>query len=309
MKIEFSACSYGSDILSKHICALKREMPGAIEAADIEHIHQLRVSSRRIRSTLPLFSNCFSKKDATRWLKQIKKVTKSLGEARDSDVQIEKLLNFYETIENSQHRPGLKRLILRLQQRREGLQKNVVKSLLSLDKSLILEEMETKTQSYLANKGGISRYPLSLYQMAFKVIQDKLEILQSFEGYIYDPENIEELHDMRIAAKNLRYTMEIFTPLYQSGLKPGINYIKEAQEILGNIHDYDIWMEIIPGFLEEERKKTIEYHGHQGPMNLIFPGIKFFEDYCRTERECLYHEFLSKWITGDLKLPGKICWA
>ena len=295
MKIEFSACSFGSDLLSRHVRALRQEMYGAIESSDIEHIHQLRVYSRRIRSTLPLFSNCFSKKESTRWVNQIKKVTKSLGEARDSDVQIEKLQKFYETLENSQHRPGLKRLILRLQQKRGGLQKNVVKSLESLTKSQVLEEMEIKTESYLVQKGEIYRFSLSLYQMSYKVIQDKLAVLRSFDPLIYDPENVKELHEMRIAAKNLRYTMEIFIPLYQSGLKPAISHIKEAQDILGDIHDFDVWTDWLPGFLEEERKRTIKYHGHQGPMNLLLPGINFFEEHCRKEREKLYQGYITKW--------------
>ena len=314
MKIEFSACSFGSDILSRHVRALRQEMYGAIVASDIEHIHQLRVCSRRIRSTLPLFSNCFSKKDSTRWLNQIKKVTKSLGEARDSDVQIEKLQKFYETIENSQFRPGLKRLILRLQQKRNGLQKNVLKSLESLTKSQMLEELEIKTESYLAQKGENFRFPLSLYHMSYKVIQDKLAILRAFDPLIYDQEKIEELHEMRIAAKNLRYTMEIFTPLYQSGLKPAINHIKEAQDILGDIHDFDVWTDLLPGFLEEERKRTVKYHGHPGPMNLLLPGINFFKEHCREERDNLYQEFIFKWdqwkneevweiLLGSIELP------
>ena len=141
----------------------------------------------------------------------------------------------------------------------------------------MLEEMEIKTESYLAQKGENFRFPpLSLYHMSYKVIQDKLAILRAFDPLIYDQEKIEELHEMRIAAKNLRYTMEIFTPLYQSGLKPAINHIKEAQDILGDIHDFDVWTDLLPGFLEEERKKNCKISWASRPYEFTSSGHKFF---------------------------------
>ena len=48
----------------------------------------MRVASRRLRAALPLFSSCFPEKDFRHWMHEIKSVTRALGEARDTDVQI-----------------------------------------------------------------------------------------------------------------------------------------------------------------------------------------------------------------------------
>ncbi len=51
---------------------------------------------------------------------------------------------------------------------------------------------------------------------------------------------------MRIGAKHLRYTLEIFEELYGSRIKPYIEEMKNIQDQLGNIHDLDVWIEMIP---------------------------------------------------------------
>ncbi|HEV2662771.1 MAG TPA: CHAD domain-containing protein, partial [Ktedonobacteraceae bacterium] len=42
------------------------------------------------------------------------------------------------------------------------------------------------------------------------IAQTRLDELYSWEQYVDNPYHIRELHNMRIAAKRLRYTLEIF---------------------------------------------------------------------------------------------------
>ncbi|MFQ6042085.1 MAG: CHAD domain-containing protein, partial [Candidatus Poribacteria bacterium] len=58
------------------------------EADDIEYVHRMRVASRRLRSGFALFEECFPPKRLKRWRKQIRRVTRALGDARYTDVQI-----------------------------------------------------------------------------------------------------------------------------------------------------------------------------------------------------------------------------
>ena len=55
---------------------------------DPEDIHQMRVFSRRIRAALPLFAACFPANKLRMWDKEITRAAKSLGNTRDTDVQI-----------------------------------------------------------------------------------------------------------------------------------------------------------------------------------------------------------------------------
>ena len=54
---------------------------------------------------------------------------------------------------------------------------------------------------------------------------------------------------MRINAKKLRYTMEFFAPLYKDQLKEEIETVKNYQDILGEKHDLEVWMDYVPKFI------------------------------------------------------------
>ncbi len=67
--------------------------------------------------------------------------------------------------------------------------------------------------------------------------------LLAFEPFVHNEAAAPKHHEMRIAAKRLRYTMEIFSPIYKSGLSDQISLLKQFQDVLGDIHDYFVWMQ------------------------------------------------------------------
>lgn len=68
--------------------------------------------------------------------------------------------------------------------------------------------------------------------------------------YLANPAYVTQLHDMRIAAKRLRYTLEIFAPALDRDAAGCVTMLKEFQEIVGEIHDDDVLIEIVRGHLE-----------------------------------------------------------
>ncbi len=64
---------------------------GTLEGEDIEELHSMRVSSRRVQAVLKVFRRAFDTKKFRREYKQIRKLIRALGEVRDHDVFIEKL--------------------------------------------------------------------------------------------------------------------------------------------------------------------------------------------------------------------------
>jgi CHAD domain-containing protein len=59
---------------------------------------------------------------------------------------------------------------------------------------------------------------------------------------------VEELHEMRIAAKRLRYSLELFRDLYSKAGERQLDRVKQLQEELGHIHDIDVRV----GLIEQE---------------------------------------------------------
>lgn len=100
---------------------------------------------------------------------------------------------------------------------------------------------------------------------------------------------------MRIAAKWLRYTLETFAPLYSNQLKPFILAARKTQDLLGEIHDSDVWAEFLPRFYEEERQRTIEYFGYERPFKRLIPGLLYFQQDRKRVRGELYQQFVEAW--------------
>ena len=55
-------CIFGVQRLLPLLDAFSKEIDGVRTAQDIEHIHRMRVASRRLRAALPLFASCFPEK-------------------------------------------------------------------------------------------------------------------------------------------------------------------------------------------------------------------------------------------------------
>jgi len=123
-------CAYGASVLLQHIAAMRCEFDGVRRCdADVEYIHRLRVATRRLRSTMALFCECYPARDVSAWQRRIRALTRSLGEARDLDVQLQFLGTFLEGLPERRYRPGLHRIILRKSQRRRRLQARLVRAL------------------------------------------------------------------------------------------------------------------------------------------------------------------------------------
>jgi hypothetical protein len=73
----------------------------------------------------------------------------------------------------------------------------------------------------------------------------RLEDLYSWENFVDNPYNIVELHNMRIAAKRLRYTFEVFEDVLPVASKAVLKELVQLQEELGDFHDSDVMIALL----------------------------------------------------------------
>lgn len=286
---------YAAGLILQQLDSLAAEINGVKAAKDIENVHRMRVSSRRIRAILEVFQDCLPSKRGIIWQNGIKSITKALGDARDTDVQIESITGIYKELPDPSMRPGIRRLILRLKQKRVKLQDRVVERVTEFEKSGLQEEMRVAFVALAAKNSLVYLYTPELYKLSFEKIQAAYKIFTSFEDEIMDPQKIEELHAMRVAGKNFRYILECFSALYSNGLKEPVNTMKNAQDLLGNIHDCDMWTLELPDFLEKEHNLTRAYFGNDRFTDRFKIGIQYLEDLKKQNRDAYYQSFVEKW--------------
>ncbi len=292
-----SYCLLGADTIARHLNAMARQARGVRLAEDIEHIHHMRVASRRLNTALSLFGDCLPQRQLAHWRKVTRRLRRALGAARDTDVQIELVRFFLKETPTPSHRAGVQRLLLRLRQHRSLLQQKVEKALQRLQTSTLVVQLrqtcaDIRTRAHLRHIREASPW---VYNQAHKSISSQLRELLAFEPYVDQPQRIHELHQMRIAAKHLRYTMEVFAHLYEDELEGPLKTARDTQTLLGAVHDADVWLGYLPLFLEEERRRTIDHFGDDKAFVGIKLGVHDFLRSRRKARATSYSEFRNFW--------------
>jgi len=84
----------------------------------------------------------------------------------------------------------------------------------------------------------------SLAENAARVVLFRLDELLSWRAALHDPAAVEDSHNMRIAAKRLRYALEAFEPCFP-GTPPLLKDLTDIQEDLGTIHDLDVLTDLL----------------------------------------------------------------
>lgn len=289
--------------------AFETEIAGVRESEDIEYIHRMRVASRRLRAALPLFEPCFSKKQYGRWMGALAGITRALGEARDADVQIAFLVKFQKrslaawkkrhTDEDSEPpvAPAIRYLLLGLRKSRSGHQQRVVSALAAFEKSRVVLDMREAFATLAGTNRRIPRQGLAygVPTLAACRIETRLETLLSYEPWVNHPDAVAEHHATRIAAKKLRYTMEVYGPVYRLGLAKPHARVKKIQEILGDLHDCDVWIDHVTRLLLHERSRFRSGNDEKRPATETLASLKVFLLDREKERILLHRRFVRYW--------------
>jgi putative phosphoesterase len=284
-------CKFGAETLSGLVQTLEKQIDGVAENVDIEYVHKMRVASRKLRAAMPLFKACYPKKQFKKWLCEIKNITQLLGEARDLDVQISYVESYLSKIKSPEDTADLQSLIEDYRDRRKAVQLKVGAGLDELQNSAMLNDMKMVLEQ-TARK--LSTTQVDTYQVLDKAYWHIVSHLADFlalEQYVQDENAIAKHHQMRIAAKKLRYTMEIFEPIYNGSLSEEIAIIKQFQDILGDKHDREVWISHLKKLRsttkDNGQNKVISASEQQANANFLA--------YVQEAQKVLYSHFVQLW--------------
>ena len=74
------------------------------------------------------------------------------------------------------------------------------------------------------------------------IVLARLDELRSFAPAALEPKAAEAQHEMRIAAKRLRYALEVLAPCFGPEAEATRDAAKRLQAVLGEIHDCDVML-------------------------------------------------------------------
>jgi CHAD domain-containing protein len=215
---------------------------------EAEDIHDLRVASRRLREGLSLFSPCYPDERIARIRKSAGKVTDALGDLRNLD---ECLAFFREEAAELGFEDGgeLSACIALYEVNREEARKTLKRALRKMNPSSLRKLFfRTVHAPYLFDPPPGAVDPFTpIEDFARKSMEIRLAPVLGLVPVARLAEESAAQHRLRIAVKRFRYRMEVLSPLMGEGFREVHAHVKEYQEILGRIHDLDVFSELIRG--------------------------------------------------------------
>ncbi|MBM3997191.1 MAG: CHAD domain-containing protein [Planctomycetes bacterium] len=218
-------------VLALRLEAVRERLSAAVFHADddIEHVHRLRVSTRRAAAGLRLFADCMPARLAKKTRQALRSLRRAAGEARDWDVFLQ-LLRPRGNAPLPQ-RPGIDFLLGYAHGQRVLAQEHLQTAFADHadDFERCLTRINKHTESCKA-----ARSPLN--ELAGVVLTD---LVRQFEAAAEaDLAAYEALHRVRILGKQLRYAMEVFESCYGKAFRRDYYpAIVEMQDILGDAND------------------------------------------------------------------------
>jgi CHAD domain len=141
------------------------------------------------------------------------------------------------------------------------------------------------------------------------IIRVRLDELCGFMPQAADPQEVVALHDMRIAAKRLRYILEITNHCFGPYAGKAVKQVKDLQDLLGEIHDCDVHLPEVAEFAERllaEDVATLHDSGTdapaKGPHARDHAGLAALQVHLRARRRLLFDRFLELW--GEYERKG-----
>jgi CHAD domain-containing protein len=223
-------------VLPKRLQVVVTHLPPALASAgkDPEHVHQLRVATRRATAALRLFEDCLPRKHERILRRSLQALRRTAGAARDWDVFFEMLVKAPALHPASAK--AARDFLLGFQAARRCEAQTQLTAVASEE----CEKLERETKK-LDDKTFEWRdaSELTAGALAVERIGTLMEELE--RAAAPPPAGYEELHRLRILCKRLRYSMEVFAECFEPPLRERLYpAIEEMQEILGRITDAHI---------------------------------------------------------------------
>lgn len=282
------------------LCARLTQMcelrAAALEWEDIEGVHQMRVASRRLRSALRDFDELLGRDAVPQ--RRLKEVADALGDVRDQDVAIAAL----EQVRKKAGQGGAEGVGLLISEReavrgraREKLEAVIAEAPLAELQEKFLQRLDRARADGRQKKGDkrrrVTKRVLSFRQAGRAVIESRLKELREFSNSLHHPFDVEPLHEMRIAAKRLRYALELFAPCWGGRLTSCSREVAELQTSLGELRDCDLWIEDLGARLDRHRKES---EGQDTDSRIRLAAIWLLNHFTK-ERTKHFRRALARW--------------
>lgn len=261
-------------ILRQRLVSLLTAMPAA-QSGDESSVHQARVASRRLREALPVIGTSGNAHALNRVDRRVRRITRALGPVRELDVALLLLAELDGRGAVTPAAIGRVRtaVIAERQRRRRDMLDEITPSRLEKLRKRLVDVAAPEEHAPAAN--ALVEASIQARKRA-----QRLKVAIEHAGGLY---LAERLHQVRIAAKKLRYAIEIQRELTHSRSRLHLSRLKAQQDLLGRMHDLEMLI---------DRVRAVQAGlpgGNRRGMAELSALIRVLEDECRDGHAAYMH--------------------
>lgn len=224
-----------TDVLTKATAAIRDNEAGSRSGGDIEHVHQMRVATRRIRAYLKAAKPALDADAAGSLRRELSGLAATLGAVRDLDVMIERLHTEAAALDGDDG-PALERLTAQLNSERNQQRVRLVAALDDPSFGGLLDDLDAAAARPPVADPWVDLRALAALEYA-TLARARHALAKKFAD---DPPD-DDLHALRILGKRARYSAELLTTRATkrsaAAVKRFLVSLADFQELLGTHQD------------------------------------------------------------------------
>jgi CHAD domain-containing protein len=285
--------------LKFHFEQMLKHEAGTRDGSDIEELHDMRVATRRMRAALEVFDRYLDRAALKPYAKALRRTGRALGAVRDLDVFHEKAQAYLDRLP-VERRAELNDLLEAWQREHDRARANLLKHLASDGYEQFKESFNEFLQTPGAGAAPIfsaedEPLPYRVRHVVPRILFEGYEQVRAFTEWL-TASDLTRYHQLRIASKELRYTLEFFREVFGPQAKALIKNVKQLQDHLGDLQDASVACDIMRNFLMwgtwQPGKSARKQPSIQTVVN---PGVALYLSARQDEIKALVNEFTSVW--------------
>ena len=240
----------GRKVMRFHLARMIAREAGVRSGHDLEDVHGMRVATRRQRAAWRVFGEAFRPGRTKRYRSVLRDVAARLGAVRDLDVLLEAADAYRADLPVTEQR-AMEPLLADWRAHRDDARVLLIRELDSDGYRRWLDDYRdfVRTEGALVLPVGPTQ-PHRIRDTTASRIWTAYEQVRGYEAVLRWAD-VETLHELRIAGKWLRYSLEFVREALGDGSAPLIARVTALQDHLGLLNDADVAASMARTFLVE----------------------------------------------------------
>ncbi|MCG7519543.1 CHAD domain-containing protein [Ruegeria sp. Ofav3-42] len=240
-----------TDIIRTYLAVARQNEAGVLADIDTEFLHDYRVSLRRVRSVISLFKGVFSPDQTTALKREFSDLMAPTGRVRDLDVYLLEKDDYFDLIPPNLHE-GAKAMFAQFEKERA----QALSSLSRRFRTASYDQQMNDLAALFSDHGNLQpgeNADRAAYEYACALIWKRYRKVCKLARRITPDTPDDDVHELRIDCKKLRYLMEFFAPLFNAkAFKTIIKPLKKLQDNLGLFNDFSVQQEALLRFVAQQ---------------------------------------------------------